>query len=529
MEPIIVGSKLKTKIENGADYKITMNKKLLNNKKNFDKKQPIIIQLSDKKQLIFIPKRLKEGKKDGDFSWVGQSKDKKSKAVLSVRNGIMVGTITCDGETYKIYPKDGNFKVIKVDKTKVINFGNDFLPEPKRVMKTDEESAQQSEASSEEPQESDDTTEASEANIDDTIIDILIYYTAPLLEEYGEETESHIQNNFDLARDAYIDSLTEVNLNLIDIKLVPADSILNDDADLHKLLDNITSDGLVRYERKLYSADAVAIFSKYPNGDFCGLAWTPDETTSTHINSFSAIHLKLPEPNLYYCSDLTFAHELGHNFGCYHDRDHTTGTPMYTYAYGYDVPDGGTDSYGNPTYYFATIMSYDSPAINFFSNPNINDIDSAIPIGTEETDAGEDNARTIRENKLKLADNSEQISEVLESGDGDSAVDYYISGYLNNAEDRDGYVMWLEGVTVFDKSNSFYVNIYNETTHELLHSFWEDTTVTLERARYRVIANFSSDETGEYYNGPTNNYTVDISTEYIPSPFNPSIINYLLN
>ena len=513
--------------------RVTMNLKALKDAGNRKDKQSIVIEIDDNKSLTFIPKRFNAGKKDSDFTWMGKTKDGKAKAILSVRNGIMFGTITSKEGKYKLYPENDHFKVIKVDPDMVIPFHVDTVMEPERTMmpvpelKQEEESVQGNEAAFIELQEFNDAVQASEPIASDSVVTLLVYYTQALEDEYGINTEAMIQANLDLAKDAYIDSDTEINLQVAILKKVPTGSLLSaaDTTDLSDLLDKLSADGLVRYERQVYNADAVTVFSKYPdNGAGCGLASVPTSTTSTLVEAYSAVFIKPVGGSGYYCSDLSFAHELGHNFGCFHDNENVSGgVPMYVYAYGYDVVNE-----------FGTIMSYDGPEISFFSNPSITYNTNAI--GDAST---ADNARTIRENQGKMADNSDQISEVLESSDNDILNDYAISGNLNNVADRDGYIIWLEGNTRFMvdntsySNNPFFLNIYNEKTHVWINSFNDvDKTIVLPKGKYRVSVAFTNDATGTYYDLSTIGYTINITTEYVQPIFNPampSIINYMLN
>ncbi len=534
-EPIVVGKKLISK-NTLHSHTITMNLPVLEDIKNFNDKTPILIDLDSNTTITFIPKRFKAGKKKGDFSWVAKSKDSKAKAILSIRNGVMIGTITYKKDTYKLYPENGYFKVTKVDKTKAIPFYNDTITPVRKIMlppvkrKDDLKINKTIMNQLAEPAH---TIEASVADINDSVINVLIYYTQALKDEYGTNTEAMIQNNFDLAKDAYIDSDTEINLQIAAIKLVPAGSLLStaNSEDLNDLLGKLKSDGLIRYERVLYNADAVTVFSKYPdNATACGLGYIPNQSTSSLLDAYSSVHIKPSYLGGYYCSDLSFAHELGHNFGCMHDADHTNYVGMYPYAYGYDVADGNSDVYGNPTYHFGTIMSYDRPAISYFSNPNLMHTDGITPIGDA---SSADNARAIRENQFKMADNSEQINEDLEVSDNDVLNAYTISGNLNNSADRDAYVVWLDGNTTFDKSyHGLYMNIYNENTHQLITSSYSDITIVLSKDKYRVVVAFSSDETGYSYSSSSTPYSIGITTEYVAPSVNPemsAIINYLLN
>ncbi len=539
-DSIVIGKKI---IIDGAKSevpRISMDLKALGDSKNFKNRQAIVIEVEDGKSLTFVPKRFNVGEKDNDFSWVGKSKDGRDKAIFSVRNGVMVGTITSKGTKYKLYPENGYFKVIKVDPDMAIPFQNDTVVETEKIMLPEPKQKKGSEQKNEiddsesidadEPQETTETGQTSAASATNSIVTMLVYYTQALKDEYGNDTEAMIQADLDLAKDAYIDSDTEIDLQIAMLKQVPADSHLSsaDPSDLYDLLDKLSEDGLVRYERQVYHADAVTVFSKYDESGLCGLGRLPSDTANTLVDAYSAVHIKpAPQGGGTYCSDLTFAHELGHNFGCFHDLDHVSnGTPMYDYAYGYDIENE-----------FGTIMSYDSPEIDLFSNPDMTytnpNTGNTNTIGDAST---ADNARAIRENQGKMADNSEQISEALESSDNDTLNNYAISGNLNNSADRDGYIVWLDGSTEFVSDNSsyngnpFFLNIYNEDTHAWISSFDDDTkTIVFPKGKYRVTVAFSNDSTGSYYNYSTIDYTIDITTEYEASAFSPAVIMYMLN
>lgn len=122
--------------------------------------------------------------------------------------------------------------------------------------------------------------------------------------------------------------------------------------------------------RDVAGADLVALISNVT--DVCGVAWLFGDDPAYGFSMTSV-----------YCSSLTFAHELGHNFGCCHDRDNSGGGCFTPAAYGYRY-------YGNSGTQWRTIMAYaPGTRIGYFSNPNISF--DGQPTGT----ATENNAATF--------------------------------------------------------------------------------------------------------------------------------------
>lgn len=99
-----------------------------------------------------------------------------------------------------------------------------------------------------------------------------------------------------------------------------------------------------------------------------------------------------------------FPHEIGHNLGCAHDREHATDSKgnksvgVYPYSYGYRFVGANGKEYH-------TIMSYD-PGIRlpYFSNPDVTaDAPISRPVGIPAGQPGEaDNARTIRQDIFEV-------------------------------------------------------------------------------------------------------------------------------
>lgn len=116
--------------------------------------------------------------------------------------------------------------------------------------------------------------------------------------------------------------------------------------------------------RDQYGADLVALIADV--NDVCGVAWLFGNNPDYGF-SMTSVH----------CSSFTFAHELGHNFGCCHDRDNAGSGCTTPEAYGYRFNGvSGTQ--------WRTIMSYaPGTRIGHFSNPNINYDGAATGTATE--------------------------------------------------------------------------------------------------------------------------------------------------
>ena len=103
--------------------------------------------------------------------------------------------------------------------------------------------------------------------------------------------------------------------------------------------------------------------------------------------------------NYSYISGHTFAHELGHNWGCYHNRSNS-GTQV-AYAHGYQ----------DPNKQFRSILSYpcsgaNCPRVNWYSNDVVNY--NGQPIG----DAANDCARKINERRNTVANFRQAVNAV---------------------------------------------------------------------------------------------------------------------
>ena len=191
------------------------------------------------------------------------------------------------------------------------------------------------------------------------IIDVMVVYSKQTAAAAGTAIGAQIQQAIDSANAAYANSGITTRLNLVHTAAVNYDESGDFNTDLNRLTSG--SDGYmdeVAALRNTHGADLVSLFVE--NGQYCGIAWVGPSASY----GFSVINRGCASGNL------SFAHELGHNFGALHDPYVDPGTSPYAYGHGYAVPAAG----------WRTVMAYNNACsaagtsctrIPYFSNPNL--------------------------------------------------------------------------------------------------------------------------------------------------------------
>jgi hypothetical protein len=199
-----------------------------------------------------------------------------------------------------------------------------------------------------------------------------------------------------LANQAYLSGGLTYRLRLVGLDNVSvADKTTNGDA-LGQLQKGTGVFSDVNARRTAVGADLVTLIRPYYSAQgSCGngyvLGWGGSSIGSGSASSGVSVVSDGNEHDGsgWYCDQVTFAHELGHNMGLMHDRAVVTeqggGTGAKPYAFGYAVPGR-----------WGTIMSYTSPMMLRFSNPNDYNCGSGERCGLPEADsASADNVKAL--------------------------------------------------------------------------------------------------------------------------------------
>lgn len=232
------------------------------------------------------------------------------------------------------------------------------------------------------------STTAAASTSANTTIDVLVLYTPGLVTRYGGESgaANRVEYFVAMANKAYADSGVPITLRTVGRQLLNIADATSNSTALSDLTASRGSFASVAALRNSLGADGVLLlrpFNMSGQGGNCGVAWvggangTPMSGYANYAYAVVSEGTDVAKSG-YYCTDYTFAHELGHNLGLKHDRATNTaqggGTGALPYAFGY-----GRQGV------FGTIMSYYFPVLGKFSNP-VDKTCSNGPCGVVETD-----------------------------------------------------------------------------------------------------------------------------------------------
>ena len=286
-----------------------------------------------------------EGTRRGGYVWKGELLDLPGEAAIAVQDGVLTGTVFALDTVYEIrYRGHGEHEVREIEPKE---FPPDDDPQMDLVI------------------DAPDTGGAGvggAAAVPDTgaQIDVMVVWTPAARTSVGGTAA--MQSLIDLAmanaNTAYANSGVSQRIRLVHAEEVPYTEA-GASTDLSRLASS--GDGFldqVQTLRDQYGADLVSLLG---NGYGCGLGYM----MGTPSAGFAPYGYNVVDQTCA-AGNLSLAHELGHNMGLNHDPANATGTPAYTYAYGYQQPSG----------LFRTVMAYPCPSgscprLMYFSNPNV--------------------------------------------------------------------------------------------------------------------------------------------------------------
>ncbi|MBS3816886.1 MAG: hypothetical protein KGY76_04925 [Candidatus Thermoplasmatota archaeon] len=250
------------------------------------------------------------------------------------------------------------------------------------------------------------------ASDETTVVDIMVVYT-PSADSWASNNEETIQNIIDESVDDFNTAMNNSQINL-DLNLVHTTEVdyfeTGDDlkTDLNRLKND--DDGYIDYihdKRTSEEADLVSLFvKKDENYTVGGISVGPtSEDQLNPSNAFSVVSVQSAS------SRSTFTHEIGHNFGAGHSRDHfnTPGPQLYNYSAGWRW------SIEESSQEYISVMACQSVFGNekkvlHFSNPDV-----YYDGNTTGRSGSANNARTISKTKETISNYDEELESNDES------------------------------------------------------------------------------------------------------------------
>ena len=210
------------------------------------------------------------------------------------------------------------------------------------------------------------------------IVDVMVVYTSAARLGAGglDGMNSLIDLSMAEANTVYQNSRASVRLRLVYRGEVNYTESANLSTNLNRLVD--TTDGFmddVPLLRQTNKADVVCLITESADSGFAGLAKTMYAPASTAFAPFAYSVVQRSQA----FGTLTFVHEISHNLGCAHDREHAEvddksnprpGAYSYSFGYRFQI---GTNTY-------RTVMAYE-PGIQlpYLSNPDV--LFQGVPLG----------------------------------------------------------------------------------------------------------------------------------------------------
>jgi hypothetical protein len=320
-------------------------------------------------QVVVLSRRGGESRSQGDVFWHGTVMfDTDSQVTLTVRRGLLAGSIRTRDGVYEIQPERGRHKVERLNLSSFAPCAQPRVPNSSTAQGADV-AVESAFAAAE------DQTASASAIAE---IHLLSMYTPQARDAAGgvAEIEAQIQAAVDNANLAFSNSQVNARYTLVHTALANR----NDTGNMSSDLSWLAGDAATATLRNQYGADMVSLIVAN-GGSSCGIGYVMRNPGP----GFASSAFQVTDRD---CAvgNLTFAHEHGHNLGLEHDPANGPAPTSASYPWSFGHFVNGS---------FRTVMSYSSPCANgctrvaYFSNPSVSYLGAPTGIIDQR-----DNART---------------------------------------------------------------------------------------------------------------------------------------
>ncbi len=358
---------------------------------------------------------------DGTRVWIGQIVNQPgSQITIAVTNGVAAGNIRTQlGDLFQIRYAGGDVYALRQIDTGA------FPPEAEPRVAPDARPNAIPDAAP----GSGDSSQAPAQPDDGSIIDVMIVYTPAAVTAVG---------GLSAMQSLVATAVTETNTGYGNSGLVQRIRLVyqsqveyTESQGFEGALDDVTNGNVpnVHTWRDQYGADMVSFW--IDDYQYCGLAWLMTQSSGDFANrAFSVVSHRCATG--YY----SFAHEMGHNQGCHHDRANASGEGYYPYSYGYQHTTAPL---------FRTIMAYacsgvNCPRLNYWSNPDVSYQGAAMGVSSSASNSADNrlsmnNTRTIAANWRQAVNTGSSHLFWRNIADGRNKVWHYSGSSVSSTTD----------------------------------------------------------------------------------------------